>query len=210
MDKPATKPKVLVLFYSMYGHIYTLAKEVAEGAKAAGADVDIKRVAETLPKEVLEKMGAIEAAKQFEEIPIAVPTDLPQYDAIIVGAPTRFGNMPAQMKTFVDSLGQLWFTDKLVGKVVSFFTSTGSQHGGIETTIITSMIPWLHLGCMVVGLPYSYVGQKNLDEITGCSPYGAGTIAGKGDRQPVKTDLEGARFQGKHVAGIAAKLARKD
>jgi len=204
----SVKPKILVLFYSTYGHVYTLAKEIVEGAKSAGADVDLKRVQETLPKEVLEKLVGVEPAKQWEQIPIAVATDLAAYDAIIIGCPNRFGGMAAQMKTFVDSLGQLWFKDELVGKFVSFFTSSGSQHGGIETTIFSSMIPFLHLGCVIVGLPYSFTGQKNMDEIIGPSPYGSATVAGKGDRQPVKTDLEGARFQGKHVAEMATRITR--
>jgi len=176
MEKPKTK--VLIVFYSTYGHVYTLAKEIAEGVKAAGAEVDIKRVAETLPKEVLEKMYALDAAKAWESVPIVKSEDLPNYDALILGFPTRFGLMAAQFKAFVDTLGQLWYGGSLVGKPVSFFTSTATQHGGVETTILSAMVPFLHLGCITVGVPPTFKGLGTVDEIVGITPYGTGTIAG--------------------------------
>lgn len=197
--------KVLVLYYSSYGHIETMAQAVAEGAREAGAEVVIKRVPELVPEEVARKSGF----KLDQAAPIATVDELPDYDAIILGVPTRFGNMPAQMKNFLDQTGGLWFQGKLIGKVGSVFTSTATQHGGQESTILSTHTVLLHQGMVIVGLPYSFQGQMSLSEITGGSPYGASTIAaGDGSRQPSENELAGARFQGKHVAGIAAKLAR--
>lgn len=196
--------KVLVLYYSSYGHIETMAQAVAEGVREAGAEAVIKRVPELVPEEVARKSGF----KLDQAAPIATVDELPSYDAIILGVPTRFGNMPAQMKNFLDQTGGLWFQGKLIGKVGSVFTSTATQHGGQESTILSTQIVLLHQGMVIVGLPYSFQGQMSLSEITGGSPYGASTIAaGDGSRQPSENELAGARFQGKHVAGIAAKLA---
>ena len=202
--------KVLVVFYSTYGHIYKMAEAVAEGAKkVAGTEVEIRQVPETLPQEVLAKMGAIEAQKQFSHIPVCAVDELPKADAIIFGTPTRFGNMCGQMRQFLDATGQLWAKGALVGKVGSVFTSSATQHGGQESTILTFHITLLHQGFVVVGLPYAFQGQMRIDEITGGSPYGASTIAGgDGSRMPSENELEAARFQGKHVATIAAKLSK--
>ena len=196
--------KVLVLYYSSYGHIETMAQAVAEGARSGGAEVVIKRVPELVPE------GVAKAShfKVDQAAPIATVEELPDYDAIIFGVPTRFGNMAAQMKNFLDQTGPLWFAGKLVGKVGSVFASTATQHGGQESTILSTHTVLLHQGMVIVGLPYTWAGQMKLDEITGGSPYGATTIAGgDGSRQPSANELEGARFQGKHVAQIAAKLA---
>ncbi|MCP4561185.1 MAG: NAD(P)H:quinone oxidoreductase [Bosea sp.] len=196
--------KVLVLYYSSYGHIETMAQAVAEGVRDGGAEVVIKRVPELVPEEVARKSGF----KLDQTAPIATVGELPDYDAIILGVPTRFGNMAAQMKNFLDQTGGLWAQGKLIGKVGSVFTSTATQHGGQESTILSTQIVLLHQGMVIVGLPYSFQGQMTLSEITGGSPYGASTIAaGDGSRQPSENELAGARFQGKHVAGIAAKLA---
>ena len=202
--------KVLVVFYSTYGHVYKMAEAIAEGAKTvAGAQVEIRRVPETLPREVLEKMGAVDAQKAFSRIPLCTVDDLTKADAVIFGTPTRFGNMCGQMRQFLDATGQLWANGSLVGKVGSVFTSTATQHGGQESTILTFHVTLLHHGFVVVGLPYAFQGQMRMDEITGGSPYGASTIAGgDGSRMPSENELEAARFQGKHVAGIAAKLAK--
>ena len=202
--------KVLVVFYSTYGHIYKMAEAVAEGAKkVAGTEVEIRRVPETLPQEVLTKMGAVEAQKQFSHIPVCAVDELPKADAIIFGTPTRFGNMCGQMRQFLDATGQLWAKGALVGKVGSVFTSSATQHGGQESTILTFHVTLLHQGFVVVGLPYAFQGQMRIDEITGGSPYGASTIAGgDGSRMPSENELEAARFQGKHVATIAAKLSK--
>ena len=196
--------KVLILYYSSYGHIEQMAHAAAEGAREAGALADIKRVTELVPEEVARKSGY----KLDQDAPIAQADDLVTYDAIIFGTPTRFGNMASQMKNFIDQLGGLWAQDKLVGKVGSVFTSTGSQHGGQESTILSFHIALLHLGFVVVGLPYTFKGQTGVDIIRGGSPYGASTIAdGDGSRQPAANELEGARFQGRHVADIAARLS---
>jgi len=197
--------KVLVLYYSSYGHIETMAQAVAEGARSAGAEVTIKRVPELMPE------AAAKAAhfKLDQAAPVATVDELVDYDAIILGVPTRFGNMAAQMKNFLDQTGGLWFAGKLVGKIGSVFASTATQHGGQESTILSTHTVLLHQGMIIVGLPYTWQGQMRLDEITGGSPYGATTIAGgDGSRQPSANELDGARFQGKHVAEIAAKLAR--
>jgi NAD(P)H dehydrogenase (quinone) len=196
--------KVLVLYYSSYGHIETMAGAIAEGARSAGASVDIKRVPELVPAEVAQKSHF----KTDQAAPVASVDDLANYDAIIVGTPTRFGNMTAQMKNFLDQTGGLWATGKLVGKVGSVFTSTATQHGGQESTILSTQTVLLHHGMVIVGLPYAWQGQMTLAEISGGSPYGASTIAGgDGSRQPSANELEGARWQGAHVARIATKLA---
>jgi NAD(P)H dehydrogenase (quinone) len=197
--------KVLVLYYSSYGHIETMASAVAEGARSAGAEVAIKRVPELVQREVAEKSHF----KLDQAAPVATVEELPGYDAIIFGTPTRFGNMTAQMKNFLDQTGPLWATGKLVGKVGSVFTSSATQHGGQESTILSTHTVLLHHGMVIVGLPYSFQGQMIQTEISGGSPYGASTIAaGDGSRQPSENELAGARFQGKHVAEIAARLAR--
>ena len=195
--------KVLVLYYSSYGHIETMARAVAEGARAAGATVDLKRVPETVPEEVANKAHF----KLQQDAPIATPDELAGYDAIIIGAPTRYGRMPSQMAAFLDQTGGLWASGALNGKVGAAFTSTATQHGGQETTLFSIITNLLHFGMVVVGLPYSFAGQMTLDEITGASPYGASTIAGgKGERQPSQNELEGARQQGQLVAATAIKL----
>jgi NAD(P)H dehydrogenase (quinone) len=196
--------KVLVLYYSSYGHIETMAGAIAEGARSAGASVDIKRVPELVPVEVAQKSHF----KTDQAAPVAEVSELADYDAIIVGTPTRFGNMAAQMKNFLDQTGSLWATGKLVGKVGSVFSSTATQHGGQESTILSTQTVLLHHGMVIVGLPYAWQGQMTLAEISGGSPYGASTIAGgDGSRKPSANELEGARWQGAHVARIAAKLA---
>ncbi len=202
--------KILVVFYSTYGHIYKMAEAIAEGAqKIKGAEVVIRRVSETLPQVVLEKMGALEAQKQFAHIPVCTVDELADADAIIFGTPTRFGNMCGQMRQFLDATGQLWAKGALVGKVGSVFASSATQHGGQESTILTFHVTLLHQGFVVVGLPYTFQGQMRVDEITGGSPYGASTIAGgDGSRMPSENELEAARFQGKHVALIASKLSK--
>lgn len=197
--------KVLVLYYSSYGHIEKMAAAVAEGVRDAGAEVAIKRVPELVPEEVAKKSGF----KLDQAAPIASVDELADYDAIVIGTPTRFGNMAAQMKNFLDQTGGLWFQGKLIGKVGSVFTSTATQHGGQESTILSTQIVLLHQGMVVVGLPYSFQGQMGVKEVTGGTPYGASTIAdGDGSRQPSENELAGARYQGRHVAQIAAKLAR--
>jgi NAD(P)H dehydrogenase (quinone) len=196
--------KVLVLYYSMYGHIETMAQAIAEGAASvAGTTVDIKRVPDLVPEEVARKAGA----KLDQSAPLATVDDLPGYDAIIFGSPTRFGNMTAQMRNFLDQTGGLWFTGKLVGKVGSVFTSTASQHGGQETTITSFHTTLFHHGMVVVGMPYAIPEMQEMTEICGGSPYGATTIAGgDGSRKPSAKELTIARYQGAHVAKIAAKL----
>ena len=200
--------KVLVVFYSMYGHTYKMAEAVAEGAREIkGAEVVVKRVPETLSKDVLEKMGALEAQKAFSRVPVCTVDELTSADAVIFGTPTRFGNMCGQMRQFLDATVELWAKGALVGKVGSVFTSSATQHGGQESTILSFHITLLHQGFVIVGLPYSFQGQMRMDEITGGSPYGASTIAGgSGERMPSENELEAARFQGRHVASIAAKL----
>jgi NAD(P)H dehydrogenase (quinone) len=195
--------RVLVLYYSMYGHVETMAGAVAEGARAAGATVTVKRVAELAPREVLEQAHA----KLDQAAPEASPQELDQYDAIIVGCPTRYGRMPSQMAQFWDQTGGLWARGALIGKVGSAFSSTASQHGGQETTLMAMHTMMFHHGMVQVGLPYSAAGLTRLDEVSGGTPYGATTIAGgKGERQPSENELELARFQGRHVAEITAKL----
>jgi NAD(P)H dehydrogenase (quinone) len=202
--------KVLVVFYSMYGHIYRMAEAVAEGIREVeGAEAELRRVPETLTEEILGKMGALEAQKAYAHIPVCTVKELGAADAIIFGTPTRFGNMIGQMRQFLDATGQLWVNASLVGKVGSVFSSSNTQHGGQESTIISFHLTLLHHGMIIVGLPYTFEGQSRIDEITGCSPYGASTIAGrKGERTPSGNELEGARYQGRHVANIASKLMR--
>ncbi len=200
--------KVAIVFYSMYGHLYKMAEAVAEGAKEAGAEVDLLRVPETLPAEMVEQLGGKDFAESISHLPIAEADKLPEYDAIIVGTPTRFGNMCGQMRAFWDSTGGQWANGQLIGKVGSVFVSTATQHGGQETTIQATQTTLLHHGMVIVGLPYAFGGQMTLDEISGCSPYGASTITGgNGERMPSENELAGARFQGKHVAEVAKKLA---
>jgi NAD(P)H dehydrogenase (quinone) len=195
--------KVLVLYYSSYGHIETMANAVAEGARSAGATVDLKRVPETVPQDV----AKASYFKLDQKAPVATIDDLANYDAIIIGAPTRFGRMASQMGAFLDQAGGLWAKGVLNGKVGGAFSSTATQHGGQETTLFSIITNLLHLGFVIVGLPYSFQGQMKLDEITGCSPYGATTIAGgQGQRQPSANELDGARFQGKLIAETAQKL----
>lgn len=195
--------KVLVLYYSSYGHIETMAQAVAEGARSAGATVDVKRVPETVPQEIAHSAHF----KLDQAAPIATVAELVNYDAIIVGAPTRYGRMPGQMAAFLDQTGGLWARGALNGKVGAAFTSTATQHGGQEVTLFSIITNLMHFGMVIVGLPYSFAGQMTLDEIVGGSPYGATTIAGgKGERQPSAIELDGARFQGKTVAETANKL----
>ncbi|MCF0013968.1 NAD(P)H:quinone oxidoreductase [Pseudomonas stutzeri] len=198
--------KVLVLYYSSYGHVETLAHAVADGVRQAGALAQVKRVPELVPEHVARKAGY----RTLQPADVASVAELPEYDAIVIGTPTRFGNMAAQMKNFLDQCGGLWADDRLVGKVGSVFTSTGSQHGGQESTILATHTVLLHLGMVIVGLPYSFKGQLRMDAVTGGSPYGASTLADDGsggDRQPSENELDGARYQGRHVARVAAALA---
>ena len=202
--------KVLVVFYSLYGHIFKMAQAVAEGVKEVpGADAVLRRVPETLPEDVLAKMGALEAQKSMAHIPVCTVDELAGADAVIFGTPTRFGNMCGQMRQFLDATGGLWAKGALVGKAGSVFTSSATQHGGQESTILSFHLFLLHQGMVVVGLPYAFAGQMRIDEITGGSPYGASTIAGgKGERMPSENELAAARWQGKHVAAIASKLTK--
>lgn len=203
--------RVLVIYYSLYGHVHRLAEAVAEGAsETRDTEASLRRVPETLPGDVLEKMNALEAQSGMQHIPVCNLDDLASADAILFGTPTRFGNMCGQMRQFLDSTGSLWRERKLVGKVGSVFTSSGTQHGGQESTILSFHITLLHHGMIVVGLPYVFHGQSAMDSITGCSPYGASTIAGPdGSRMPSEDELAGARFQGQWVAEIARKLNRE-
>lgn len=196
--------KVLVLYYSTYGHVEALAAAIAEGVSDVGAEVTIKRVPELMPADVAEKAGA----KLDQQAPVAVPDELADYDAVIFGTPTRFGNMAAQMRNFLDQTGGLWAAGKLVGKVGSVFVSTATQHGGHETTITSFHSTLLHHGMAIVGVPYSCPQLTEMDEIAGGSPYGAGTLTNtNGSRQPSDVELVIARFQGRHVATIARKLS---
>ncbi len=200
--------KILIVYYSTYGHVHQMAEAMAEGARQVqDAEVELRRVPETLPDEILEKMGALEAQKAFAHIPVCTVEELASADAIIFGTPTRFGNMCGQMRQFLDATGQLWSEGALVGKVGSVFASTATQHGGQESTLLSFHVSLLHQGMVIVGLPYAFQGQMRNDEITGGSPYGATTIAGtSGERMPSRNELDAARFQGKHVATIAGKL----
>lgn len=196
--------KILVLYYSSYGHVSQMAQAVAEGARAVdGVEVAVKRVPELVPEDV-----AVKSHFKLEpDVPVATVAELAEYDAIIIGTPTRYGNMASQMKNFLDQTGGLWMRGALNGKVGSVFTSTATQHGGQESTILSTHIVMLHLGFVIVGLPYSFQGQMGVSEVMGNSPYGASTIAaGDGSRQPSAVELDGARFQGRHVAEITKKL----
>ena len=200
--------KTLIVYYSMYGHILKMAEAMAEGVREVkGATAELRRVPETLPTQVLEQMGAIDAQKQQHHIPICTIDELGEADALIFGTPTRYGNMCGQMRQFLDATGQLWLQNSLVGKVGSVFSSSATQHGGQESTILSFHTTLLHLGMVIVGLPYSFTGQMGITEITGGSPYGASTIAGgQGERFASENELAAARYQGKHVATIASKL----
>ncbi len=200
--------KVQVIFYSTYGHVYRMAEAVAEGARqVTGADVELLQVEELIPDAALERTGAKAARAAFAHVPTADPKRLAEADAVIFGTPTRFGNMAAQMRNFLDQTGGLWASGALVGKVGSVFTSTGTQHGGHETTVTSFHTTLLHHGMVIVGVPYSCKELSNMTEITGGSPYGAGTLAGAdGSRQPSENELAIARFQGRHVAEVAKKL----
>lgn len=200
--------KILVLYYSLYGHVHKLAEAIAEGARSVeGADVDIRRVPETLSDDILEKMGALETQAAQSDVPICTVEELGRADAVFFGTPTRFGNMCGQMRQFLDATGQLWAKGALVGKLGSVFTSSNTPHGGQETTIVSFHHTLLHHGMVVAGLPYAFEGQSQTDEVTGCSPYGASTIAGAdGNRTPTENELAGARFQGEYVAKLAKKL----
>ncbi len=196
-------PRILVLYHSAYGHIETMAQAVAEGARETGAQVDIKRVPETVPEEVARAAHF----KLDQAAPVATIAELADYDAIIVGAGTRFGRLPSQMAAFLDQAGGLWARGALNGKVGGAFTSTATQHGGQETTLFSLITNLLHFGMVIVGLDYGFDGQMKLDEVTGGSPYGATTIAGgDGSRQPSDNELAGARYQGRKIAETAAKL----
>ncbi|MCL1497404.1 NAD(P)H:quinone oxidoreductase [Parasaccharibacter sp. TMW2.1882] len=196
--------KVLVLYYSSYGHVETMAHSIAEGVRATGVEAVVKRVPELVPEEA----ARAHHFKLEQDAPVATPAELVEYDGIIIGAPTRFGRLPAQMANFWDQTGGLWAKGELIGKVGAVFTSTATQHGGQETTLYSLMSNLLHHGMVISGLPYSFQGQMRNDEIVGGAPYGATTIAnGDGSRQPSETDLEGARFLGRHVAGLVRKLA---
>ena len=203
--------KVQVIFYSTYGHVYRLAEEIAKGAREIdGAQVDVFQVAETLPNEVLEKMGAVDARKAFAHIPAADPKRLGDADAIILGSPTRYGSAAAQMQAFLDATGSLWSSGALIGKIGSAFTSTASQHGGQETTLLSMSTFFFHQGMAILGVPYSAQELVYLDQVSGGSPYGATTIAGpRGERQPTENELAIARAQGRHVATFASRLRSK-
>jgi NAD(P)H dehydrogenase (quinone) len=196
--------RILVLYYSSYGHVRALAEAEAEGARSiAGSSVDIRRIPETVPDAVRRAAGYID-----DDTPVAAPADLAAYDGIIFGTPTRFGMMAGQMKQFLDQAGGLWAQNALVGKVAAVFASTGSQHGGHEATLLSTHIPLMHFGMLIAGLPYTFAGQTTAEGIVGGAPYGAGTIAGAdGSRQPTETDLAGARFQGRYVAELTARLS---
>ena len=203
--------KLLILYYSQFGHIHRMAEAEAEGARSVpGTEVVLRRVPETLPAEVLEKTGAAEFQKEFSKIPVCTPREMMEFDAIIFGTPTRFGNMCGQMRQFFDATGGIWKAGALAGKVGSVFTSSGTQHGGQESTILSVHTTLLHHGMIIAGLPYTFVEQTRTDEVMGCSPYGASTIAGNdGKRWPTEQELAGARYQGRYVAEIATKLVRK-
>ncbi len=202
--------RIQVVFYSMYGHIYKMAEEIAAGAREVkDTEVTLLQVPELVPDDVLEKSGAKAARAPFAKVPFARPDQLAEADAIIFGAPTRFGNMPAQMRNFLDQTGGLWMKGALIGKVGSVFTSSATQHGGQESTILSFHTTLLHQGMVIVGVPYSEQRQMTISEISGGSPYGASTITGgDGSRQPSANELAIARFQGRHVATIAAQLQR--
>jgi NAD(P)H dehydrogenase (quinone) len=201
--------KVLIVYYSLFGHVHRMAEAVAEGAREVpGTEVILRRVPETLPPEVLEKTGSSTFQKTFVHVPVCTLDELAAADALIIGTPTRFGNMCGQMRQFLDATGGIWKKGALVGKVGSVFTSTATQHGGQESTILSVHTTLLHHGMIIAGLPYTFEGQSRIDEMTGCSPYGSSTIAGNdGSRLPSGNELAGARFQGRYVAEIAKKLS---
>lgn len=203
--------KIQVIFYSTYGHVYRLAKAIADGAREIdGTEVELLQVRETLPDEVLQKMGATETRQAFAQVPVADPKRLDQADAIILGTPTRYGSATAQMQAFLDATGSHWVNGALIGKVGSAFTSTASQHGGQETTLLSLSTFFFHMGMVIAGVPYSTNELSNVSEMSGGTPYGSTTIAGpKGERQPTANELAIARAQGRHVAQIAAKLSAK-
>jgi len=202
--------RVFIVYYSLFGHIHQMAQAVASGVKDAGYDAELWRVPETLPNAVIEKMGASAFQAEFRKLPVITPAELATADAVIFGTPTRFGNMVGQMRQFLDATGGIWSQGALAGKVGSVFISTGTQHGGQESTILSMHITLLHHGMIIAGLPYVFAGQTTMTEITGCSPYGASTIAGgDGSRFPSQIELDGARFQGRYVAKIAEQLAGK-
>jgi len=199
--------KALILFYSVYGHTYEMAKAVESGLAEAGLSPVLRKAPETLPEKVLEAIGGLEPRKLWADVPEVQISDLTEAEAIIIGSPTRFGGMCGQVRSFLDSTGGLFAKGALVGKVGAFFTSSNTQHGGQESTILTSLPFFLHQGLVFVGLPYAFAGQTSVEEIVGGSPYGASTIAGgDGSRRPTAIDLDGARFLGKHVGQITAKL----
>ncbi|HBA61210.1 MAG TPA: NAD(P)H:quinone oxidoreductase [Elusimicrobia bacterium] len=200
--------KILVVYYSMYGHVYQMMQAAAEGARTVkGAEVTLMRVPETLPGKVLAEMGAVEAQKAQAKVKVCTVEDLAAADAVLFGTPTRFGNMCGQMRQFLDSTGDLWMKGSMIGKVGSVIASSATQHGGQESTILSFHTTLLHHGMVIAGLPYSFQGQMGVKEMTGCSPYGASTIAGgKGERVPSPNELEGAKFQGRYVAQLAERL----
>lgn len=202
--------KVLVLYYSMYGHVHRMAEAVAEGIREVeGVGAELRRVPETLPPDVLEKLGATEAQRSFSHVPTISPKEIGSYDAIVFGTPTRFGNMCGQMRQFLDATGSLWSQGALIGKIGSVFTSSGTQHGGQESTILSFHITLLHHGMLIAGLPYSYTPQKGIEQVNGCSPYGASTIAGPDNRRmPSAVELDAARFQGRYVATLVKRMSR--
>jgi len=203
--------KINIVFYSMYGHMYQMVQAAAEGAREVpGADVQLYRVQETLPDEILAQAGGLEAKEQFKDIPAATLQVLEEADGLIFGIPTRFGNMCGQMRNFFDATGSLWATGKLIGKPASVMSSSATQHGGQESTILTTHVTLLHHGMIIVGLPASYQGISRIDEVTGGTYYGASTITGgQGERMPSENELEAARLQGKRTAEIAAKLMKQ-
>jgi NAD(P)H dehydrogenase (quinone) len=203
--------KTLVLFYSTYGHIWKLAEAIAEGAReVAGNEVVVKRVPETLPQSILDQIGATAAQQAFSHVPVATPQELVEYDAILIGTPTRYGNVCGQIQSYLDSTGALWASGALIGKAGGAFVSTATQHGGQETTLRSLHTEMLHHGLVIVGLPYAWQGQMGHHEVTGGTPYGASTVTGgQGERQPSENELEGARHQGRFTADIARRLATR-
>lgn len=201
---------VLIVYYSLFGHVHRMAEAIAEGVCLGGGEPILRRVPETLPPGVIEKMGASDFQEEFSKIPLCTREDLAAADAIIFGTPTRFGNMCGQMRQFLDATGGLWQRNTLLGRVGSVFTSSGTQHGGQESTLLSTHITLLHHGMVIAGLPYGFSGQSRTDEVTGCSPYGASTIAGgANERRPSENELEGARWQGKYVAILARRLSEE-
>lgn len=199
--------KALILFYSVYGHIFEMAKAVEEGVKEAGMEAVLRKAPETLPVKVIEAIGGLEARKKWADVPEATVGDMAEAEAVIIGSPTRYGGMCGQVRAFLDSTGGLFAKGSMVGKVGAFFTSSNTQHGGQESTILTSIPFFLHQGMIFAGLPYSFAGQMSVDAIVGGSPYGASTVAGSdGSRRPEQIDLDGARYLGKHVGQITMKL----